>query len=224
MMRNNLVYAIGIALLVFLSSCIQSTDVPLQVTPTLEWQPLPTYSFIVPPSNKTEYVHYVPSENFQIRLEFDYPSYWWLEEYIDEIGSVNLLLRDPRFVDLPTPTDNSMHPAPNDLGFVTIWIMLHESGQTPESELQSHKLDYSQIPRMKVLDDYKIKLDGEDAHVLEYLVDDPETSPSVMFYKRIYFAVNDRVYEIIYSVAEKDRGGEFDKGFDYLLKSLKITP
>jgi hypothetical protein len=36
--------------------------------------------------------------------------------------------------------------------------------------------------------------------------------------------VNGQVYEIIYSVAEKDRGGEFDKGYDYFLNSLKIVP
>ena len=77
---------------------------------------------------------------------------------------------------------------------------------------------------MTVLNDYKTTVDGRDAYILEYQTDDLETSPSLMFNRRVFFMVNNRVYEIIYTVAEKDRGGEFDKGYEYFFKSLEIVP
>ena len=77
---------------------------------------------------------------------------------------------------------------------------------------------------MKVFRDYRVKVGGNDASVLEYQVDDFETSPSLMFYRRTYFMVNGQIYEIIYSVAEKDRDGEFGQGYAYFFNSLKITP
>jgi len=218
------------ALAFMLSSCgeAMSTSTPTSPTPstvaTTQWQPMPTHSYYVPPSDMTEYIHYTPSEAFNFNLEFDYPSYWWLQEYSDEAGILDVFLGDPRILTLPPPSDNGMHPTPNDFGSVYIWIMPSEPGQTPETELESHKKSYSEIHRMKVFGDYKITIAGNDANVLEYQVDDPETSPSLMFYRRTYFMVNDQVYEIIYSVAEKDRGGEFDKGYEYFLNSLKILP
>ena len=71
---------------------------------------------------------------------------------------------------------------------------------------------------------YQTTVDGRDAYVLEYQTDDLESSPSLMFNRRVYFMVNDQVYEIIYTVAEKDRGEEFESGYEYFFKSLKIVP
>ena len=192
-------------------------------TPTPQWQRMPTYSYYVPPSDVSEYTHYIPSEVFDVHLEFDYPSYWWLKENIDETGILSILLGDPRFLTLPTPTDD-FHPTPNNFGSVNIWIMPTQPGQTPDTELASHKEAYSETPRMKVLGEYKIVIDGREAGVLEYQVDDPETSTSLMFYRRTYFMVNGQIYEIIFSIADSDRGGEFEKGYEHLIKSLKIIP
>jgi hypothetical protein len=36
--------------------------------------------------------------------------------------------------------------------------------------------------------------------------------------------VNDQLYEIFFNIAEKDRGGQFDKGYEYFINSLKIVP
>jgi hypothetical protein len=47
---------------------------------------MPTYIYYVPPSDVSEYTHYTPSESFNFHLEFDYPSYWWLQEYSDEVA------------------------------------------------------------------------------------------------------------------------------------------
>jgi hypothetical protein len=183
----------------------------------------PTYFHHATSVNGPGYTHFAPSKGFNINIEFDYPKYWLRYEYSDETGGARISLDDPGILTLPTP-DFNMHPVPHDFGSVFIWVMYDKSGQTPASELAEHKQIYSEINRMKVLGDYKITIDGREAHVLEYQVDDLETSPSLMFSKRIYFDVNGKVYEIMFAVAEKDRGGEFEKGFDYFLKSINIIP
>ena len=76
---------------------------------------------------------------------------------------------------------------------------------------------------MTVLDDYKTTVDGSYAAVLEYQSNDPESSPSLMFNRRVYFMVNSQLYEIIFTVAEKERGGEFEKGYVYFFDSLEIV-
>jgi hypothetical protein len=174
-------------------------------------------------SNNTptsEYTHYMPSEFFHFNLEFDFPSDWLLYE---DKGRPAVYLDDPRFLTLPTPSPPNFHPTPNDFGSVYIWIMPSGPGQTPETELQSHKESYRNHHRYTVLNDYKITIDGYEASVLEYQEEDHiEGSQSLMFAKRIYFMVKGQVYEIIFFVAEKERGGEFEKGFDYFLNSIQI--
>lgn len=171
------------------------------------------------------YIHYSPSETSNIRLEFDYPGSWvFSEEKIEGTDIWTMGLGDPRLLTVPTRAPGELHGTPSDFGIITIWIMPGKPGQTPESELESHKQSYENTHWMTVLDDYKIKIDGNDASVLEYQVDDPEHHTSLMFDRRTYFMVENRVYEIIFSVADKDRGGEFEKGYEYFLNSLRIVP
>jgi hypothetical protein len=203
-----------------LAGCMMATAAG---TPTSDWQPVPTYSYYIPPSDVTEYTHYV-SKTFEIYFEFDYPSYWWLEEWVNDVGAPpTLLLRDPRYLTLPTPLGNEVHSVPNDFGYIYI-VPVGEPGETPESWVESLKQANSKTPRTKTLGDYRIKVDGYGASVLEYQADDPETSPSLMFFRIVCFIVKGQVYEIVYSVAEKDRSGEFDKGYEHFLNSLKIVP
>lgn len=208
------------AIIAALSSC--STMLSSANSPTPDWQPLPTYINDFPTSETTKYSHYIPSAKFDFHLEFDYPSYWLLTEYTNEIGMPSIFLHDPRILALPTPVDT--HPTPNDYGSIAIWIMSSQPGQTIDSELESHKKDYNETSWMKVLDDYKTTIDGHAARVLEYQIQPLEYYTSVMFAKRTYFMINNRVCEIIYEVAEKDRGAEFDQGYEYFFKSLKIMP
>lgn len=77
---------------------------------------------------------------------------------------------------------------------------------------------------MKLLDDYKITVDEYDASVLEYQMNDPENYTSLMFARRIFLVVNDQFYEFYFTVADKDRGGQFDQGYEYFISSLKIVP
>lgn len=202
---------------------LSCTDITTTNTPVPDWWSATPYFHYNPPIDFSEYLHYAPSRGFDFGVEFDYPGYWWVQEYSNEVGIRTVYLGDPLFLTLPTPESyENHHPTPNDYGSITIWEVPAKEGETLESELEFHKDSYNETPRMTVLNDYKIVIDSKKALVLEYLTNDTETSPSIMFNKRIYFLVGGQIYEIIYSVAEKDRGGKFDKGFDYFLKSIKI--
>ncbi|HCR70322.1 MAG TPA: hypothetical protein DIW23_02665 [Anaerolineae bacterium] len=186
--------------------------------------PFPTYVYDILPSGNAEFVHYFPSKNFDFNIEFDYPSSWWLQEHTNEIALESVFLGDPRFLSLPTPTYDTYHPTPNDFGSVYIWVMSRGYGQSPDSELEEHKESYSNTHWIKVLNNYTIKIDGYYATVLEYQIEPFDNGyTDLMFSKRIYFMVKRQVYEIIFTVADKDRGGDFEKGFDYLLSSIKIV-
>jgi hypothetical protein len=174
------------------------------------------------PTAVPQYIHYVPPEMFNVDLEFDYPGNWIIKESIPYTDTKVISLGDPRFLTLPTPVNT--HPIPNDFGSVVIWIIPSKPGQTPDTQVEMLKESYSEHSWMTVLDDYKITIDGYDASVLEYQTNDPETSPSLMFNRRIFFMVKDQMYEIYFTVAEKDRGGEFEKGYEYLFNSLKMVP
>ena len=123
-------------------------------TSTPDWRPSPTYVYYIPPSEASEYRHYTPSDTFNLQLEFDYPSYWWLQEHMGETGILSIFLGDQRFLTLPTPSPVDNHPTPNDFGIIHIWIMPSKPGQTPETELKSHKQNYSNIHWMTLLNDY----------------------------------------------------------------------
>jgi hypothetical protein len=181
---------------------------------------LPNPSMVVP-----SYIHYFPLETSYIRLEFDYPGFWLFTDEIVKDTEIQIIsLRDPQFLAVPTRAPGESHGTPSDFGSITIWIIPGKPDQTSEYELESHKHGYSNIHWMKVLDDYRIQIDRYDAYVLEYQINDPEHYTSPMFARRTYFMVEDHVYEIIFEVAEKDRGGEFEKGYEYFLNSLKIVP
>ena len=184
---------------------------------------MPTFISHSTPSGVSGYTHYSPSQEFDILMEFEYPSNWSLIEHINEVGILTLFLGDARFETLATPSPDDFHPTPNDYGSVSIWIMPKKPGQTPDNELESHKKDYSEFYWMTVLRDYTIKIGGLDSNILEYQIHPGDGYPSLMFNRRIYFLLNDHVYEIIYTVAQKDRGGEFDQGFDYFLSTIRFT-
>jgi hypothetical protein len=191
-------------------------------TPTSDGQALSTYIHHIPPSDVTEYTHYI-SKAFEFHLEFDYPSSWWFEERVDEVGIPSLLFEDRRFLTIPTPIVKTSHPEPNDFGYIHVWSV-PESDQTPEAKIESLKNSYNQTSWMKVLRDYKSKIGGYDAVVLEFQINDSETSPSLMFARRTYFMINGQLQEVFFYIAEKDRGGEFEQGYDYFFNSLKIVP
>ena len=46
----------------------------------------------------------------------------------------------------------------------------------------------------------------------------------MVYEKYLLFVANDQLFTIWFNVAEDKRYGEFEKGFDALLASLKIVP
>ena len=170
------------------------------------------------------YIHYTPSKRFNIHLEFDYPGSWIFSEQKRGAGLMILGLNDPRFLTLPTPSPNDFHPIPNDFASVYIWIYSVENGRTLDTQIGAFKQGSNQTSWATFLDDYKITIDGYDARVLEYQVNDPESSPSLMFERSTFFVAEDQIYEIFFTIAEKDRNGEFEKGYEYFFNSLKIVP
>ncbi len=195
---------------------IKNTSTPPSPTATPRlFTPTPLQS----PTALPPYTQYTPLKGFNIHLEFDYPSSWTFSERRHVIS-----LGDPRFLILPTPVPPDFHPTPNDYGSIDIWITPIQPGQTVNSEIESLKQAYSNEPHIKLLQNYKTEVDGHDAGVLEYQIQLPETHTSMMFDRRIFFIVEDQMYEILVEIAEKDRGGEFEKGYEYFFKSLKIMP
>jgi len=178
-------------------------------------QPLPTTAL--------PFIHYSPSNESKIHLEFDYPGSWTFSEDIQDANFMVVGLGDPRFRALPTSPDS--HPTPNDFGSIIIWITPGQPGQTPDTELQALKQNYSNDFRYILSNDYKIMIDGYDASVLEYKVEPAQDDyPSVMFNRRIFLLVKEQMYEILFALAEKDRGGEFEQGYEYFFKSIKVVP
>jgi hypothetical protein len=176
------------------------------------------------PTPASPYMHYTPSKGSNIYLEFDYPASWvFTEEKIQGTDIIFVGLGDPRLLTVPTRAPNEPHGTPSDFGSISILIQPSKPGQTPYTELEAHKENYRNIHWMTVLDDYKTTVDGSYAAVLEYQSNDPESSPSLMFNRRVYFMINSQLYEIIFTVAEKERGGEFEKGYEYFFDSLKIV-
>lgn len=176
----------------------------------------------IAPTPIPPYIHYTPSKVSSVRLEFDYPSSWVITEETKDTNFMVIGLGDPRFRTLPT--SDSFEHAPNDFGSIVIWIMPSKSYQTVEAELDLRKKEYNETDWMTVLDNYKIMIDGYVAGVLEYQIHPTEDFPSLMFNRRILFIVEDQIYEILFEIAEKDRGSEFEQGYEYFFNSLKILP
>jgi len=176
------------------------------------------------PTAVSPYIHYTPPEGFNIHLEFDYQISWVFSGEKRKADIVVLGLADPRFRTLPTPSSEDFHPSPNDFGGVVIWIFPVELGRTLDAEVEALKQGNSGTNLVIFLNDYKIKIDEYDARVLEYQISDPESYTSLMFERSTFFVVENQIYRIVFTIAEKDRGGEFEKGYEYFFNSLKIVP
>ena len=189
-----------------------TTVVPLTIIPT---QPSPT----VAPA----YIHFSSTKEFKIYLEFDYPGSWFIRER-REAGATGIFLLDPRFRTLPLPSPSDYHPTPNDFGRVDIWVIPMEPDHTLVTQVEAHKNSYIDTSWITPLGEYKITIDGYEAYVFEDQIDFPELYTSLMFERNLFFAVKDQIYQITFRIAEKDRGDEFEKGYEHFFKSLKVVP
>ena len=182
-------------------------------------------STIQSPTPIPPYLHYTPSKEFNVHLEFDYPSSWLFSE--DKIQDTDILivgLGDPRLLMVPTRAPNESHGTPSDYGRISILIQPAKPDLTLDTGAEMFIKANSESNWLKFLNDYKVKIDGYDTRVIEYQINDPESYSSIMFERRLFFIIKDQVYEIYFTIAEKDRGGEFEQGYEYFSKSIKIIP
>ena len=178
------------------------------------------------PTAMPPYIHYTPSETSKIHLEFDYSSSWiFSEERIQDTDIIVVGLGDPRLLTVPTRAPNEPHGTPSDFGRVRIMIQPVKPGQTLDVLVEPHKQGYDNAPWIMPINDYKLTIDGHDAIAFEYQVEptDDNGYTSLMFERNIFFVVKDQLYQITFLVAEKDRGSEFEQGYEYFFNSLKIV-
>jgi hypothetical protein len=177
------------------------------------------------PTTVAQFIVFDPPKDLNVHVKFNYPSSWIFSmEKQNSFGFINIGLGDPRFRSLPTPDLDNETRTINDFGNIEIWIQPTRPGQTADSELQSLLKGYTAERMINILNDSKIMIDGFDAGVLEYEINDSGTYSSLMFARRTFFVVGDQLYVIYFTIAEKDRGNEFEKGYEHFFNSLKIVP
>lgn len=206
-------------LMLALASCSGVTPTAVSIMLTVPTSPSPTAA---PP------IHYTPSKIPNVHLEFDYPGNWFFQEEEMPYTGIYIGMAEPRVLTVPTRAPGESHGTPSDVGSVNIDIQLAKSDQTLESLTEEQKRIDSNSSGITPLKNYKIKIDGYDAYVLETRIDGvgdfSDVYTSVMFNRKVFFIAYDQVYLIDFVVAEKDRGGEFEQGYDCFFKSLKIVP
>lgn len=181
--------------------------------------PLPLYS----PTGTPPFSHYTSVSKSNIYLEFDYPSSWGLGDDL-LTNEIRIALYDPRFFTLPTPSPNENHPILNDFGVIDIWIHPLTPDLSFEEYVQA-RID-KKVGYITFLDNYKTQIAGFDTVVLEYRIEEnnPEIHTSKMFVRDMFFSTKDLIYKIGFTIAEKDRGNEFEQGYEYFIDSLNVIP
>ncbi len=174
------------------------------------------------------YSHYTPSKTSGIHLEFDYPSSWVFGENTQDTDYIVIGLADSQSSTVSTRSPNEPHGTPSDFGRIRILVVTRPE-QTLASRFNEYKQGGNDSSWITLLDEYKVIVDGYDANVLEYQIQpnasiDGNGYTSLMFERSVFFAVKDQMYQITFLVAEKERGGEFEQGYDYFFNSLKIVP
>jgi hypothetical protein len=171
----------------------------------------------------------VPSARSIIRYEFEYPSYWVFfdEEKNQYVSRYSIEMVDPIFRTIPTRAPDESHGTPSDFGRVSFIVQPASKDFNLSDKISTFKEVNSGLTWIKELDDYQVLIDGIDAKVLEYQIEpisDNNGFSSLMFERVVFFEVNDQYYQIVFIVAESERGGQFEQGFDHFFKSLKYVP
>jgi hypothetical protein len=182
-----------------------------------------------PPPDLTgsTFLEYTPKRNSVIKLEFKYPNYWVMcDEYeIFPDGLVFLHLSEPEMLTLPTRAPDEPTGTPSDYGRINISAEELPSGETMESFIARYFDNVSSASFVEILDRYQIKIDGQDAQVLEYQIEpiSENNGYSVdMFARDILVELDQKVYIIIFVVPLSDRGGLFEDGYEALLDSINF--
>jgi hypothetical protein len=156
-----------------------------------------------------EYFHYSPSEVFEyMNIKLDYPSSWLLEEVTIYPG-----------VDLVTIVDPETAEA-----MIAISAYPIEVGQTPDTKAELFAQRSSRTITVKLLGKYEVNLKDRSGFVVETQFGPIDNFSEVMYGKTLFFSIGDNMYEINLTLVNEDRGGDFEKGYEYLLNSIEIIP
>ena len=188
---------------------------------TLPTTPSPAYS----PTVKPLFFHYTSATQSNIYLEFDFPSSWGLGDDVQS-NEISIALYEPRYFTVPTeaaPDEN--HPPMNDFGVIDVWVHAQRTDESFDEYVQKFAKDES-YDHKTVLGKSSTQVAGVNAVVIETRLDKnfAEIHIEEMFVKDIFFTNDNLIYEIRLTIAVKDRGNEFEKGYEYFISSLKITP
>jgi hypothetical protein len=217
--RSKDVFRVSI-LLVILAGCSAPTPITNDIATVT---PTSTATLSTTVSPVSSYIHYSPEES-NIDLEFDYPSSWvFSKEKVPYTDITSIGLVDPAFASVPTRSPDEDHGTPGDFGSIIISIQPVESDQSLSLLVEPHIQGYDNNRGITALNNYESSVDGYDALVFEYQINLGEIYSSTMFERDIFFIIDDQLYQIAFSVAEKDRGGAFEKGYEYFLNSLEIV-
>jgi hypothetical protein len=171
------------------------------------------------------YLHYTPSEELQVHLEFDYPDYWYFSQGRDPYtGYVSVFMADPGILAVPTRDPDEPHGTPSDIPYIAIFIEPLKPGETLEAHFQEQKQIDETSGIATLLADYPLQIDGYDAYALETRDDIPEVYGVPMFCRRVLFSAYDQFYTMDFLINEQYRGDRFEHGYEYFLKSLKVVP
>ncbi|GEM_PF-1815092 len=232
MNKTTVFYLQSIFVITTLLMLIGCSVIPLRIepAPSLQSATPPSLRTASPPPSPTgtilPYIHYSPSEKFNTHLEFDYPSWWFFQETkLQGTDIIYIGMSDPRSLTVPTRTPEETHGGtPSDFGNVSITIDPPIPGQSLDEIVEPFQ--NSNIAWAPLLNYYELVIDGHNAFVFEYQVEpfDDNGYSSLMFERVILFIVENQLYQIVFVVAEKDRGGDFEQGYEYFFKSIKIVP
>ena len=218
------IFLVYIVLLeVFGCNTLPSTVQSLPPTPS------PVYSPTVPPSFPltltSPFFHYTSDTRSNIYLEFDFPSTWGFGEDIQN-NRIRIALYEPRYFTVPTeavPDEN--HPPLNDFGVIDIRVRPQQSDESFDEYVQKFAKDENYDHKI-ILDKYSTQVAGVNAVVIEAKLDKNylEIHLEEMFLRDIFFTVDNFIYQIRLTISMKDRGNEFEKGYEYFIGSLRAMP
>lgn len=202
----------------YIASC--GTAVAPTITPTVFVAPSATFTPAPP------YIHYTPQKESNVHIEFDYPGYWYFNEGKYPYTEVySIFLSDPLILTVPTKDPNSSNDIPSNYGRIYVRIEPIKDGQTLSDLVNAYRNGVQEALHYIVLiREYPIMVDGQDAYAFEIYNDTPEMYSSNMFERTTFFVVEDRNYSIDFVISVDERGGEFEKGYEYFINSLRIIP
>ena len=166
----------------------------------------------------SEHKHFIPPEDSNLALEFDYPKEW---EWIYKSESSSIRVYDPAY---PPVTINSNNEFPRS-GLIRLSVI---NNSNPESmnELISWYVDATQAIGGELVDDKLIDVDGVSARWLTRRI--PERRELGQDFEIlgniVFFFTQGKTYEISISVPYDDRDSDFMKGFEYMISSIRFIP